>query len=82
MGVMPLIPLEITWNGNNQGGSLKRGVAIAMQSMYYLHNAATSALTTQSVWQTLAASLPLTLTSRAMLRDTRPGMPYSLGFSA
>lgn len=32
IGCLPIIPIEITWNGNQQGGSLKRAVAIAMQS--------------------------------------------------
>ena len=32
IGCHPIIPIEITWNGNQQGGSLKRAVAIAMQS--------------------------------------------------
>ncbi|GAA6034444.1 hypothetical protein JCM8097_002728 [Rhodosporidiobolus ruineniae] len=31
MGSFALIPLEISWNGNCQGGSLKRAVGIAMQ---------------------------------------------------
>lgn len=29
-GIYPLIPLGVAWNGNNIGGSLKRGVGIAM----------------------------------------------------
>ncbi|ORY24483.1 major facilitator superfamily transporter [Naematelia encephala] len=31
IGCLPLVPLEIAWNGNNQGGTLKRAVAIALQ---------------------------------------------------
>ncbi|WVQ96924.1 hypothetical protein IAU59_004032 [Kwoniella sp. CBS 9459] len=31
IGSLPLIPMEVTWNGNNQGGTLKRAVAIALQ---------------------------------------------------
>ncbi|OCF30514.1 hypothetical protein I316_07842 [Kwoniella heveanensis BCC8398] len=31
IGALPLIPLEVTWNGNNQGGELKRALAIAIQ---------------------------------------------------
>ncbi|TQS37032.1 hypothetical protein Golomagni_02506 [Golovinomyces magnicellulatus] len=30
-GIYPLVPLVTTWNSNNIGGSLKRGVGIAMQ---------------------------------------------------
>lgn len=30
-GVFPLIPVGVAWNSNNIGGSLKRGVGIAMQ---------------------------------------------------
>ncbi|CCU77017.1 MFS nicotinic acid transporter Tna1 [Blumeria hordei DH14] len=30
-GIYPLVPLVTTWTGNNIGGSLKRGVGIAMQ---------------------------------------------------
>ncbi|KAK5046504.1 hypothetical protein LTR84_008307 [Exophiala bonariae] len=30
-GVYPMIPILVMWNGNNVGGSVKRGVAIAMQ---------------------------------------------------
>lgn len=26
-----MIPILVMWNGNNTGGSIKRGVAIAMQ---------------------------------------------------
>lgn len=29
-GIYPLVPLGVAWNGNNIGGSLKRGVGIAM----------------------------------------------------
>ncbi|EKD13341.1 uncharacterized protein L3040_002798 [Drepanopeziza brunnea f. sp. 'multigermtubi'] len=29
-GIYPLIPMGVAWNGNNIGGSLKRGVGIAM----------------------------------------------------
>ncbi|KAL3427527.1 high-affinity nicotinic acid transporter [Phlyctema vagabunda] len=31
IGIYPQIPLGMAWNGNNIGGSLKRGVGIAMQ---------------------------------------------------
>jgi hypothetical protein len=30
-GVYPMIPIMVMWNGNNIGGSTKRGVGIAMQ---------------------------------------------------
>jgi hypothetical protein len=30
-GIFPLVPLIGAWNSNNIGGSLKRGVGIAMQ---------------------------------------------------
>lgn len=30
-GVYPMIPIMVMWNGNNIGGSVKRGVGIAMQ---------------------------------------------------
>jgi MFS family permease len=30
-GVYPMIPIMVMWNGNNVGGSVKRGVGIAMQ---------------------------------------------------
>jgi membrane associated rhomboid family serine protease len=30
IGIYPLVPLGVAWNGNNIGGSLKRGVGIAM----------------------------------------------------
>lgn len=30
-GVYPMVPVLVMWNGNNVGGSVKRGVAIAMQ---------------------------------------------------
>ena len=30
LGIYPLVPLGVAWNGNNIGGSLKRGVGIAM----------------------------------------------------
>lgn len=33
MGIYPQIPLGLAWNGNNIGGSLKRGTGIAMQVM-------------------------------------------------
>lgn len=29
-GIYPLVPMGVAWNGNNIGGSLKRGVGIAM----------------------------------------------------
>ncbi|EON63141.1 hypothetical protein W97_02368 [Coniosporium apollinis CBS 100218] len=29
-GIFPLVPIGVAWNGNNIGGSLKRGVGIAM----------------------------------------------------
>jgi hypothetical protein len=29
-GIFPLVPMGVAWNGNNIGGSLKRGVGIAM----------------------------------------------------
>lgn len=29
-GVYPMIPISVMWNGNNIGGSTKRGVGIAM----------------------------------------------------
>jgi predicted MFS family arabinose efflux permease len=29
-GIFPLVPLGVAWNSNNIGGSLKRGVGIAM----------------------------------------------------
>lgn len=29
-GIFACVPLGVTWNGNNIGGSLKRGVGIAM----------------------------------------------------
>ena len=29
-GIFPLVPVGVAWNGNNIGGSLKRGVGIAM----------------------------------------------------
>jgi len=29
-GIYPLLPMGVAWNGNNIGGSLKRGVGIAM----------------------------------------------------
>ncbi|EPE25319.1 MFS general substrate transporter [Glarea lozoyensis ATCC 20868] len=32
-GIYPQIPLGLAWNGNNIGGSLKRGTGIAMQVM-------------------------------------------------
>jgi len=31
LGIFPLVPLCAAWNSNNIGGSLKRGVGIAMQ---------------------------------------------------
>lgn len=31
LGIYPLVPLVTTWTSNNIGGSLKRGVGIAMQ---------------------------------------------------
>ncbi|CAL3968966.1 unnamed protein product [Diplocarpon coronariae] len=33
VGIYPQIPLGLAWNGNNIGGSLKRGTGIAMQVM-------------------------------------------------
>jgi cyanate permease len=30
-GIFPCIPIAAAWNGNNIGGSLKRGVGLAMQ---------------------------------------------------
>jgi len=33
LGIYPQIPLGLAWNGNNIGGSLKRGTGIAMQVM-------------------------------------------------
>ncbi|CAG8953906.1 hypothetical protein HYFRA_00010867 [Hymenoscyphus fraxineus] len=33
IGIYPQIPLGLAWNGNNIGGSLKRGTGIAMQVM-------------------------------------------------
>jgi len=30
-GVYPMIPIMVMWNGNNIGGSIKRGVGIAIQ---------------------------------------------------
>ncbi|KAH7407407.1 major facilitator superfamily domain-containing protein [Cadophora sp. MPI-SDFR-AT-0126] len=30
LGIFPCVPLGVAWNGNNIGGSLKRGVGIAM----------------------------------------------------
>ncbi|KAK2628784.1 hypothetical protein QTJ16_001887 [Diplocarpon rosae] len=33
VGIYPQIPLGVAWNGNNIGGSLKRGTGIAMQVM-------------------------------------------------
>lgn len=30
MGIYPLVPMGVAWNGNNIGGSTKRGVGIAM----------------------------------------------------
>jgi hypothetical protein len=30
-GIFPIVPLIRAWNSNNIGGSLKRGVGIAMQ---------------------------------------------------
>lgn len=30
-GVYPLIPIMVMWNGNNIGGTTKRGVGIAIQ---------------------------------------------------
>lgn len=33
IGIYPQVPLGLAWNGNNIGGSLKRGTGIAMQVM-------------------------------------------------
>jgi len=30
MGIYPNVPQGVAWNGNNIGGSLKRGVGVAM----------------------------------------------------
>jgi hypothetical protein len=47
-GIYPNVPQGVAWNGNNIGGSLKRGVGIAMHVGFVSHPDVSALLQSQS----------------------------------